>query len=147
MGLVTAFGELEQAIADGTSWGTGMIHAMPRTVVQWYQLGLLEKRGNILVSPLGSIVVPGRGYNGEGPAGTPGPGTSGPDLAWAFATTLVYVRLGPEEVIDPEAAAVVDRSLNTIRVRAWQAASANWDGCVHAAALVNHTTERSATGS
>lgn len=165
MGLVTAFSELEQAIAEGSSWAIGMIHAQPRVVAAWYGLRLIEKVGNILVSPLGTIVVPGRGYTGDGPAAGTGdsPASLGGDASWAYATSLVQVRLGPafystspdataQPSRDPnahgtQAAENIDRDANTMTIRGWMDATANWDGCVWAAGLVLQASERTALGS
>lgn len=153
MALATAFAELEQAIADASTWATGMIHCQPRTFAHWYRLRCFDKVGNIGISPLGTIVVSGRGYPGTGVQGTTSTGLGG-DAAYAFATSLVQVRLGPETVLadQPNPGGVrggpaLDPSTNELLVTADQPISANWDGCVWAKALVLHTSELSATGS
>lgn len=146
-GLRTAFADLEQAIADSSSWAPGMIHAMPRTVAHWYGMRLIEKQGNLLVSPLGTIVVPGRGYPGTGPGDTNLTTGLGGDVAWAYATSLVYTMLGPAQALADDDATTVDRSTNTRVVTAVQDAAYGWDGCVHAAVAVLHTQELSAVGS
>jgi hypothetical protein len=148
VGVITGLAELEQAIANGSDWGTGMIHAQPRTVTQWAAENLLEKVGDLLVTKLGTVVVAGRGYPGTGPtdainAGVP---ASPADGAWAFATTTVFVRLG-EVHFTTDDAAEYEQTTNARLLRAHQFGSANWDGCVLAGARINHTTARSTTGS
>lgn len=156
LGTTTALAELEQAIADGTTWGVGMIHAMPRTVAYWSENGLVTAttRPGLFTTLLGTIVVAGRGYPGTGPGGgsahfgaDSGIATTSGQYAWAYATSQVFVRLGPVQTATEEDYEAVDPAANYRRVRARQDAVASWDGCVHAAAFIDHNASRTAIGS
>jgi hypothetical protein len=59
----------------------------------------------------------------------------------------VFVRLGPVTTVIEEDSQAVDRAANFRTSRAFQDAIASWDGCVHAAVLVDHNAVRSAIGS
>lgn len=156
VGTTTALAELEQAIADGTSWGVGMIHAQPRTVTYWSENGLVTAtaRPGLYTTLLGTIVVAGRGYPGTGPGGASafqgadsGIATTSGQYAWAYATSQVFVRLGPVMTATEEDYEAVDPAANTRLVRARQDAIASWDGCVHAGVFIDHNATRTALGS
>lgn len=153
VGTATALAELEQAIAEGTTWGIGFIHAMPRTVAYWSENQLVHEtaRAGIFQTLLGTIVVAGRGYPGTGPGGAGGAlgggQFTGGQYAYAYATSQVFVRLGPASTWVEDDSQVVDRSTNFRVSTAVQDAIASWDGCVHAAVLVDHAATRSAIGS
>lgn len=59
---------LDQALGEITS-GQGMIHIRPILLGQLLFQQQVRLVGNVYLSPMGNIVVPGRGYNGTGPAG------------------------------------------------------------------------------
>lgn len=58
---------LDQAIASCTS-GRGMIHIRPILLQQLLLANVVRREGNVYLSPMDNIVVPGRGYPGTGPA-------------------------------------------------------------------------------
>lgn len=158
LGTTTALAELEQAIADGTTWEVGMIHAMPRTVTYWHENGLVtEQRPGVYTTLLGTIVVAGRGYPGTGPGGAAGHqgvdsglSTTSGQYAYAYATSMVYVGTGSvydTEAQDDSGVSSVNPETNLRTHRAWQSVFAAWDGCVHASALIDHNATRSAIGS
>lgn len=156
VGAITALAELEQAIADGTTWGVGMIHAMPRTVTYWSSNYLVYEtpRPGLFRTLLGTIVVAGRGYPGTGPGGAAGHlgadsglATTAGQYAYAYATSQVFVRLGPVTTVIEEDSQAVDRATNFRTSRAFQDAIASWDGCVQAAVLIDHNQSTTAIGS
>jgi len=149
VGYVTALAELEQAIADESSWAVGFIHAMPRTVALWSQNGMVtERRPGVFQTLLGTFVVAGRGYPGTGPGEAASHlGPLGGQYAYAYATSQVFVYLGSTWTAFDDPVLSVDASVNNRLGRAYQAVSANWDGCVHASVLVDHATALSAIGS
>lgn len=59
---------LDQAIGECTS-GRGMIHVRPILMPQLIADHIVRREGNVYLSPMDNIVVPGRGYPGTGPAG------------------------------------------------------------------------------
>lgn len=87
-----ALGILDQVIADHAS-GRGMIHARPAIVDELVENNRIRRVGNIYLSPMDNIVVPGRGYPGTGPAGQAVGATE-----WMYAT-LGIVRIRMSEVI------------------------------------------------
>jgi hypothetical protein len=142
LGFVTALAVLEQAIADGTDWGEGMIHAKPFTVSIWASEGLVHRDGNVLRTTLGTVVVPGRGYPGTGPSGQ----AHSADRAWAYATELVELRRSAITFSGSDVEAVVPET-NERTVRASRNVAVTWDGCVQAGVLVDHTDDITVTGS
>jgi hypothetical protein len=158
VGTTTALAELEQAIADGSTWEVGMIHAMPRTVTYWIENGLVtQARPGVFVTGLGTLVVAGRGYPGTGPGGASsfqgvdsGLATTSGQYAYAYATSMVYVGTGrpmDTEEGDDSGMSSLDPTNNMRTHRAWQAVFAAWDGCVHASVLIDHNATRTAIGS
>jgi hypothetical protein len=137
LGYEVALAELEQALADALSSQRRMIHAQPRVVTAWAAANLLDIRGNVLTTKLGTIVVPGAGYPGTGPAGEP----ADKDNSYAYGTSMVDVRLG--EIWSPTIdLAAVDRDTNTRLHRYYRPVAATWDGCAHVVVNVNLATAR-----
>lgn len=132
---------LEDALGRLLAGGRGMIHATPSAVTAWANGGALRRDGNVVVTTLDTIVVPGSGYPGTGPGGT-GPAAGS---VWAYGTDMVAVRLGEPFVVPGGDTAPgtnvpaqgFDRASNTVVVYAWQAAVATFDGCAHVAAQLN----------
>lgn len=126
---------LEQGFASCQRGQRGMIHAPRSVVTLWQEKGLLRHEGGFILTALDTIVVPGSGYDGSGPGGTP----ATPGSVWAYATGLVDVRL--DRVINvPDAADIrsaLDRSTNTVEFRAERYVAATWDGCCHLAVEVD----------
>lgn len=135
------FEALEEALA-GCGYGPrGMIHCQPQVLPSPNQFAL-RREGNMLLSNLDTVVVPGVGYPGTSPAGaTPTAGTT-----WIYATPLVDVRLSaPILVPDPAADGdwrfqALDRERDDIVIRAMRFAAATHDGPCKFAALITTTT-------
>lgn len=150
--LPEAFELLEDALASCGNGGRGMIHAAAWSTPSY---SLVRNEAKVLLTPRGTIVVPGSGYLGTGPNGAD-PSASGE--TWLYATGIVDVRLGPIEVFgqqgqsretagqwfdpadggfDPArfAPALVDRDTNKLAVRARRMVAATWDGACHFAVL------------
>jgi hypothetical protein len=127
---------LEDGIANTGAGAQGMIHVQPETTPS-----LLNARrvGNLLLSELDNIIVPGTGYPGTGPGGAaPASGYS-----WIYATNIVNVRKGPMITVPDNFAEALDWGQadqpNTIRFRAMEMACADWDGTIHLACKVSLT--------
>lgn len=144
LGYVTALSRLE-AEAAATIDGRAMIHATRQTVSLWVAEGLVQRQGDLLVTALDTLVVPGVGYDGTGPNYGPTPGYG--DFAWAVVTDPVVVRLGEIVDVTAETRAGTDPATNTTILVASRFAAATFDGCLHAAALIDHSTAVAATGS
>jgi len=52
-------------------------------------------------------------------------------IEYAYATSMIDVRVGEIQVIDPNNGASIDRSTNTVELIAEATMSATWDGCCH----------------
>lgn len=129
-----AVGLLEQAIAD--SGARGFIHTTAAVASDLAQSGGASRDGGKLVTPLGTVVVPGYGYPGTGPDGS----TPSAGQAWAYATGIVHARREPQpRVIPDNPADSLDRITNLIDVRVERAYAAGWDGCLHAAVLIDRS--------
>lgn len=120
---ITLLAALEQYLADCAGGQRGMIHAPRDIVTQWVADGMITRQGALLLTVHDTIVVPGAGYTGS----------------TAVATSMVEVRRGPititgDPIATPEQ---VDRSLNTVEVRAEQQALASWDLSCHGIATLS----------
>jgi len=126
---------LEQAVADSGRFG--WIHATAAQVSVWSAFYQIFQDGPILRTILGTVVVPGAGYDGSGPPGeTPATGT----LDWAYATGPVEVRLSDAYLVPgklSEAITFSPTSDNTITYRAERNVVADWDDTLHAAVLID----------
>ncbi|MDN5919195.1 MAG: hypothetical protein L0I76_29565 [Pseudonocardia sp.] len=103
-GPMAVLGQVEAAVADKTIGGPIYLH-VPLDVLFELAIGL-ERRGDLLVTPAGSIVVADGGY--------PGTATDGTTLA-IYGTGPVQVWLGPTTVYD-DPSQVVNASNNVARV-------------------------------
>lgn len=136
--VVTAFGLLDGALAACGAGRRGMLHVTPQVLLHARSQYLVELSGQQWITPLGTIVVADAGYDGSGPNGE-NPGTT----QWAYATSMVQVRLSPIDVVpgsfaDAVARAqAVDRSVNTVELRAERLALVQWDACCHFAAQID----------
>lgn len=125
---------LEQFIASCSCGARGMIHAMPQLVSHWASGGSLRRDGNLILTINDTIVVPGAGYDGSGPnAADPIAPVDG--AIWAYATGIVTLRLSPVEFIPGNLKEALNRSTNTIEVRAQRVAAPTIDCCVGAVSL------------
>lgn len=61
------FALLDSTVAENRTDGRGMIHMTTKVFDLLQQYNLFRREGNIWLSPLDNIVVPGRGYSGNGP--------------------------------------------------------------------------------
>lgn len=147
-GYVDGLAALEQAIADGTSWDRGAIHASRQMVTHWIHADLVRAVPNpptgTLLTELGTPVIAGAGYPGTGPQGAINPNR----LEWAYATPMPQVRLSDVFFNDTDSDVVaVDRSTNDRTVRAHRFASVTFSPCFRAGALITMTTALQVPGS
>lgn len=135
MGIVLALAELEQALAECSCGGVGMIHAQPRVVTHWVNERLVHREGTTLVTELGTVVVSGSGYNGASPTGT----ASTETLSWAYATGMVTVLRGEITVLPANVGDGLT-STNQITYRAEREVAAVFDPCCHLGVSVDLNT-------
>lgn len=134
IGGAYALAALQMYLADCHDGGQGMIHATRATITMWFaQNAGLYRAGDLILDAFDNIIVPGVGYDGSGPTG-PEPDA---DTAWAYATSLVEVKIGAVDPIPASVAQAVNRSTNDATFRAEKPVAAFWDGCCHAGVRVN----------
>jgi hypothetical protein len=85
-----AVAELEDALSTCNAGGNAMIHMRPSLLDYLVFSQMVRRVGNLWLTPMDTIVVPGRGYPGTGPNGE-----DGVDTDWMFTTPQVTYRLGP----------------------------------------------------
>lgn len=121
--LVTGLARLEHAAVDAAQGQQIMLH-LPTTAsapLQQY----VHRDGPLLLTNQDNLVVIDAGYPGTGPTGQ-AVGTT----AWAYATSMVQVRMSPLEFItDPRQ--TVTTSTNTVTAWAERVFAAVFDPCVH----------------
>lgn len=121
---------LENAI--GETGRMGMIHATPAVISAWGDT-YLEEVGGVLRTLNGTPVASGGGYIGavaDGSAAASG-------QSWVFASGPVEVRLAAVSV--QPIRETLDRTDNSVVVRAERYALAEWDGCLQVAVLIDWT--------
>lgn len=120
---------LEEYLADCLCGADGWIHA-PRSVVSyWVAAGFLESVDGILRTTQGTVVVNDGGYRGNTPDGI----STSATVKWAYATSPVYVNLGPVQVVPDSFTEAVDYRSNDVEYRVQRFAATHWDGCCSAA--------------
>lgn len=125
--IVTAFKEMIGALTDMLGGARGMIHCEARVVPFITYAGLAVQNGQRLTTTLGNhIVVPGTGYTGS----SPNEEASSEFYSWIYGTSMVEVLLGPVEVFG-DRAALTNRDINTIEIRAERIALAHFDRQAH----------------
>lgn len=151
---------LEQAVADGDLRGQQkggfryQIHMRPK-VLDYIQANasssnFARRDGNMYLTPMDNILVPGRGYPGTGPSfdtggnaagqyGIPGPGLYVPAGAstvtatteWIYITPVVEIRTDEVFLIGDEPAQGLRRDQNLYTVWAEQIAHAAFDPTIN----------------
>lgn len=103
---------LEQKMGD-VSTTRGMIHIRPQVLFPLLEAQVVRRVGNVYLSPMDNIVVPGRGYPGTGPANEAVGATE-----WMFGHPgIVQVRRGPViRLGEDDLASQVDRYVNDRQV-------------------------------
>lgn len=142
-----ALAHVEQAAATALVGERILIHMRPQILITLAAANLVRREGNVWLTPMDSIVVPGRGYPGTGPAGQPAIEGS----EWIYATGRVQIRRGPIEFLPeqlektpdnpqgiPQSA--VNRQTNDITVAAQRVVSVSFNpNCAVIAAEVDNT--------
>lgn len=124
---------LEEAISNSPTGEQGMIH-MTRDVASYLGSYILHKetdeKGPHLITRLGTPVVIGSGYSGNGPIGATGAAASATNK-WMYATNNVEVHLGKIEVVDDKLSQGVDATINDMRIKAYRPAAVTFDQSIH----------------
>jgi hypothetical protein len=115
--IADAIGRVESEVADRTAGGDIYLH-VPSTLLMGLEMGQLQQVGNLLMTPLGSLVVTDFGY-------PPDPGDAVGDLV-VYGTGPVTVYLGGITVFD-QSSWIVDHTNNQISVWAERSALVLFD--------------------
>lgn len=131
---IQAVARLEQAIAD--AGGNGVIHVRPAifSLLPADQVTVDLSRG-IAKTRLGTIVVPGVGYTGSKPDGTPPTNT----VDTAYATGPIEIRRSDVEILPESMSAATDRAHNLTTFRAERHVLITWDQRIHVSVNIDRT--------
>lgn len=130
---------LEQAISNSPVGENGVIH-MTRDVASNLGSRLIYKKGEDeysgrAMTRLGTHVVIGSGYSGNGPIGATGAAASDTNK-WMYATGSVDVHLGKIEIVNENLAQGADVTINNMRIKAYRPAAVFSDPSMHYAIRV-----------
>ena len=100
---------LERELA--TIGSMGMIHVPPATATYWASLALIESRGGVMRTKLGTLVAVGAGYQGARPDGE---AAAGADEEWVFASGMIQITRSESFVMPADYAQALDRSNNDV---------------------------------
>lgn len=114
---------LEQAAVEAAQGQRIMLH-LP-TLITGSLTEYVRRVGQDLLTRQDNVVVVDAGYPGTGPDGETVGAT-----AWAYATSMVQVRVSDLEII-AAAPQTVDRATNTVTAWAERVFAASYDPCVH----------------
>lgn len=120
---IGAFSQLDSAVADDLHDGRGMIHMTTRMFDLLVQYDVFRREGNVWFSPLDNIVVPGRGYTGNGPNpdGGANENAATSTVEWMFGHPgIVQIIRGSVTTLG-EPDSEMDRAVNDIWVTAEKA--------------------------
>jgi hypothetical protein len=121
---------LEQAIASSPVGESGVIH-MTRDVASILGSRLIYKKGETensgrAMTRLGTDVIIGSGYTGNGPIGDAN-ATASATNKWMYATSSVQVHLGKVEIVNENLGQGADVTINNMRIKAFRPAAAYAD--------------------
>lgn len=129
--VVPAFSLLLEELDDALQGARGVIH-MPALALPYATFyGLVTRRDNRLqVANTDHLVIAGSGYPGTDPDGQ----AAAAGETWFYATgTVEYVLTSPFVPGGDDPASLIDRTVNTVEVRAERGAAAWFDPCAHLA--------------
>jgi hypothetical protein len=121
---------LEQAIASSPLGENGVIH-MTRDMASILGSRLIYKKGETensgrAMTRLGTDVIIGSGYTGNGPIGDANAAASATNK-WMYATGPIDVHLGKIEIVNENLAQGADVTINNMRIKAFRPAAAYAD--------------------
>jgi hypothetical protein len=140
LGVILAIAELERSMAVASNAGElGVIH-MTSDVASLLNNRLETSKDGTLVTRLGTPVVVGAGYSGNGPTGVTGAAASATNK-WIYGTGAVKVYLGDVDVVNDNLAQAYDVSgnKNDMRIKAIRPAAVYFDTSIHLAVRVDLT--------
>jgi len=134
---------LEQAISSSPIGENGVIH-MTRDIASVLGSRLIYKKGEDessgrAMTRLGTSVIIGSGYTGNGPIGDSNAAASATNK-WMYATGPVNVHLGKVEIVNENLAQGQDVTINNMRIKAYRPAAVFSDPSMHFAMRVTLPT-------
>jgi hypothetical protein len=134
---------LEQAVSDSPIGENGVIH-MTRDIASVLGSRLIYKKGEDessgrAMTRLGTSVIIGSGYTGNGPIGDSNAAASATNK-WMYATGPVNVHLGKVEIVNENLAQGQDVTINNMRIKAYRPAAVFSDPSMHFAMRVTLPT-------
>jgi len=130
---VIALMYLEQAVAGSPTGEDAYIH-MTRDVASYLTYSIMHKEteetGPHLITRLGTRVIIGSGFSGNGPIGATGAAASATNK-WMYATGSINVHLGKIEVVNENLGQGVDATINDMRIKAYRPAAVTFDPSIH----------------
>lgn len=131
--IVEGFARLEQELADAQQ--SGIIHCSPRIGTHASHANLVERDGALLRTRLGTIVVPGMGYDGSKPAAASAPAAG---TEYAYVTNAVRMLRAPDiQLLGSADVEAIDRTTNDFTIIVEREYLIAWDGAVQGAALID----------
>jgi hypothetical protein len=140
LGAILALAELERSMAaDSDAGELGVIH-MTSDVASLLNTRLEKSEDGTLITRIGTPVVVGAGYSGNGPTGVTGAAASATNK-WIYGTGAVKVYLGDVDVVNDNLAQAYDVSgnKNDMRIKAIRPAAVYFDTSIHLAVRVDLT--------
>lgn len=133
VGLTTGIWDIVEYLNDTLCGAAGVIHVEQRVVPFLDFYGLVSRDGNrLFLANTNHYIVAGTGYPGTDPDGAaPAAGES-----WIYGTSDVEVRHDQISLLPDLESEGLDRTNNTIEVRAERLAVAYWDDCAHVGTAV-----------
>lgn len=129
---VYALAALEEAI--GGCGGRVMIHVPIPVATFWFANQAIRREGNLLLTALDNIVVPGSGYDGSDANGDI---DETGETAWAYATGMVEKYLGEVRTYGVTPESGIDRRQNSWETRAERLVALAVDPCCRFGINVN----------
>jgi hypothetical protein len=120
--IIRSIGIADTKITE--TWGRGYVHMRPETFAGAVAATVLHKDGNLWMTPMGNVVIPGAGYSGFSPSGSGGV-TVGDD--YICVTPVVEVHRSGITITPDRVAEATDRATNTVVVYAMRYFSVLWD--------------------
>jgi len=139
MSAALALAALEQEARSASPTGEQPIIHMTADVASVLGTKLqFDKENDMIVTRLGSKVVIGAGYSGNGPVGDAG-ATASITNKWIYATGAMAIHLGSPEVVNDSLAQGYDVSgnANDMRIKAFRTASVLFDTSIHHAVRID----------
>lgn len=131
---------IEQEISKSPTGGRGIIH-MTRDVasalgsrLRYFEKNEIDEK-TYAVTRLGTLVVIGSGYTGNGPIGSTGRAATATNK-WIYVTGAVEVHLGEPEFTNPDFAQSFNSRVNDFEVQVLRPAAVHFDPSIFSTAQV-----------